>query len=210
MFRCTDVLGRPFLYFVLIDIIYQYIHCKFYSVINVSYPDAILNAPIIQTPEDNPFSNIVKETKEYIGYHVDILQWDGHCVILVFEDNVYGWQIVCWLWSSLSPAVITLDSLTPDTPVGPDNGIIWTNVRIVLIEPLGKNSYIFIEEYVFENAACKLTFNSSKPQCVNRWTQSIYVDGFRAKQAALFLQWCSSGSYSWVYLKQHLYVAFRG
>ena len=91
-----------------------------------------------QLPEDNPFSNIVKETKEYIGYHVDILQWDGHCVILVFEDNVYGWQIVCWLWSLLSPAVITLDSLTPDTPVGPDNGIIWNNVRIVLIEPLGK------------------------------------------------------------------------
>ena len=199
----------------------------------MSFPDAIPNEPIIQTrgmsaiTRGQPLLKFCKQNHGTHGYHVDILNamgwslshsgvwgqclWFTNCMLIMIlaKSSCYNPWLTHWLiiniyltsWGRVM--YICDDNLTI---VGSDNGIIWTIARVVLIEPLRKNSYIFIEEYVFENTYCKLMFNSSRPQCVNRWTQSIYVDDFRAKQATIFTLWCSSGSYSWVYLKQHTSV----
>ena len=74
--------------------------------------------------------------------------------------------------------------------VGSDNGlaptrrqaIIWTNVGILLIEPLGTNfSEILIEiitffsqENAFENVVRKLAAILSRPQCVNTLSTALY------------------------------------
>ena len=74
---------------------------------------------------------------------------------------------------------ICVDKLTI---IGSDNGlspgrrqaIIWTNVRILLIRPLGtkfqwnvnRNSYNFIQENPFKNVVCEMASILSRPQWV--------------------------------------------
>ena len=65
---------------------------------------------------------------------------------------------------------------------GRHQAIIWTNTGILLIGPLGtnfseilnRNSYIFIQENVFENVSWKMFSILSWPQCVNPWTAQRY------------------------------------
>ena len=55
---------------------------------------------------------------------------------------------------------------------GPRNAIIWTNVLILLIGPLGtklikninQNAYILIQENAIENMFYKMAANLSRPQ----------------------------------------------
>ena len=77
------------------------------------------------------------------------------------------------------------------TIIGLDNGlspgrcqaIIWTNARILLIEPLGtnfseifnKNSNIFIQENAFESVACEMAAILSQPQCVNKDSSGVDI-----------------------------------
>ena len=71
---------------------------------------------------------------------------------------------------------IYVDNLTI---IGSDNGlspgrrqaIIWTNVGILLIEPLGTNFNeisigIFIQENALQNGVCEMASILSRPQCV--------------------------------------------
>ena len=59
--------------------------------------------------------------------------------------------------------------------IGSNNGlspvrcqaIIWTNAGILLIEPLGTNWSIFIDENAFQNVICEMASILSRPQCVN-------------------------------------------
>ena len=67
------------------------------------------------------------------------------------------------------------------TSIASDNGlwpgrrqaIIWNNVGILFIGPLGtnfnfnRNSIIFIVENMFENVVCEMSAILSRPQCVN-------------------------------------------
>ena len=71
---------------------------------------------------------------------------------------------------------VTHICVSKQTILGSDNGlapgrhqaIIWTNAGILLIRTLGtRNSYIFIQENVFENVVRKLAAILSRPQCVN-------------------------------------------
>ena len=83
-----------------------------------------------------------------------------------------------------------IDSLSPSDAyicvgnliiIGSDNGlspgrrqgIIWTNVGLLLIEPLGtlqwnfnRNSYIFIQENTIENVVCEKASILSRSQCI--------------------------------------------
>ena len=48
--------------------------------------------------------------------------------------------------------------------------IIWTNVELMLIRPMGnrsRNSYIFFQENASEYVVCEMAAMLSRPQCFN-------------------------------------------
>ena len=72
------------------------------------------------------------------------------------------------------------------TIIGSDNGrrqaIIWTNAGILLIGPLGtnfrnikRNSYIFIQENLFESVVCEMSAMLSRSQCVHNKSDLVLV-----------------------------------
>ena len=58
--------------------------------------------------------------------------------------------------------------------------MIWTNAEVLLIVPLGTNfsenfnrdSYIFIQENVFESVVCEMATIWSRPQCIKQDEQN--------------------------------------
>ena len=98
------------------------------------------------------------------------------------------------------------------TIIGPDNGlspgwrqaIIWTNAGILLIGPLGtnlhRNSYIFIQENVFQIVVWKMAAILSWPQCVKFLSWYLSKMG-RLHQNTLWSEFNSLWNICWNMMK---------
>ena len=97
--------------------------------------------------------------------------------------------------------------------IGRHQAIIWTNAGILLIRTLRnkvqwnvkQNSYIFIQENIFENDVCGMAAILSRPQCVNHWILLKFCTKLnthnvmekKLRQHAIFVWISGHGCTSW-------------
>ena len=97
---------------------------------------------------------------------------------------VTDWIIILTRWGRVTHTCVSrLNVIGSDNGLSPGwfQAIIWTNIGILLIGPLGKqfqwnlnrNLHIFIQKNAFENVVWKMSAILSRPQCVNTSQQPM-------------------------------------